>query len=80
MNSLSQCKCLIYPTSLETIILGLGLLGHYQALLPVSLCANICPAAPTEMHAQPKVARQHPRCLKHQASLPALKKLLRKIG
>lgn len=72
MNSLSQCKCLIYHTSLETI-LGLGLLGHHQALLPVSLCANICPAAPTETHARPKVAKQHPRCLKHQASSPALK-------
>lgn len=80
MNSLSQCKCLIYHTSLETIILGLGLLGHQQALLPVRLCANICPAAPTEIHARPKVARQHPRCIKHQASSPALKKLLGKIG
>lgn len=76
MNSLSQCKCLIYYTSLETIILALGLLGHHQALLPLSLCANICPAAPTETHALPKVAKQHPQCLKHQTSLPALKKLL----
>lgn len=80
MNSLSQCKCLIYYTSLETIIWGLGLLGHHQALLSVSLCANICPAAPTEAHARPKVAKQHPQCLKHQASLPASKKSLGKIG